>query len=50
LEYFTDIREILYDHLVHFVFIWYNFLRFWYHVPRKIWQTLFQSSIFFGRQ
>jgi hypothetical protein len=40
-----------YDHLVHFVFIWYilysfwcilysfgTFFRFWYHVPRKIWQ------------
>jgi hypothetical protein len=32
------------DHLVHFVFIWYilysfgTFFRFWYHVPRKIWQ------------
>jgi hypothetical protein len=41
---------IFYDHLVHFVFIWYifpvwvhfsglgTFFRFWYHVPRKIWQ------------
>jgi hypothetical protein len=28
---------IFYDHLVHFMFIWY-FFRFWYHVPRKIWQ------------
>jgi hypothetical protein len=30
--------EIFYDHLVHFVFIWYIFFRDWYHVPRKIWQ------------
>jgi hypothetical protein len=29
---------IFYDHLVHFVSIWYIFSRFWYHVPRKIWQ------------
>jgi hypothetical protein len=28
---------ILYDHLVHSVFIWYIY-RFWYHVPRHIWQ------------
>jgi hypothetical protein len=35
---------ICYDHLVHFVFIWYilcsfgTFFRFWYHVPRKMWR------------
>jgi hypothetical protein len=29
---------IFYDDLIHFVFIWYIFFRFWYHVPRKIWQ------------
>jgi hypothetical protein len=29
--------EIFYDHMLHFVFIWYIF-RFWYHVPRKLWQ------------
>jgi hypothetical protein len=29
---------IFYDHLVHFVFIWYFFLPFWYNEPRKIWQ------------
>jgi hypothetical protein len=28
---------IFYAHLVHFVFMWYIF-RFWYHVPRKVWQ------------
>jgi hypothetical protein len=28
---------IFHDHLVHFVFTWYIFFRFWYHVPRKIW-------------
>jgi hypothetical protein len=28
-----------YDHLVHFVFIWYiHLFQFWYHTPRKIWQ------------
>jgi hypothetical protein len=37
LEYFKDICDI-YDHLVRFVFLWYNFFLFWYHVPRKIWQ------------
>jgi hypothetical protein len=31
------IFDIFYDHLVHFVLIWY-FFRFWYHAPRKIWQ------------
>jgi hypothetical protein len=30
---------ISYDHLVHFVFICYVSSRFWYHVPRKIWQS-----------
>jgi hypothetical protein len=35
---------IFYDHLVHFVFIWYilcsfgTFFRFWYRGPIKIWQ------------
>jgi hypothetical protein len=24
--------------LEHFVLIWQIFFRFWYHVPRKIWQ------------
>jgi hypothetical protein len=28
---------IFYDHLVHF-------LRFWYHVPRKIWQPRFTAA------
>jgi hypothetical protein len=45
-EYFRDIWNILgtfgifYYHLVQFVFDWYIFFRFWYHVPRKIWQPL----------
>jgi hypothetical protein len=26
---------IFYDHLAHFVFIWYIFLWLWYHVPKK---------------
>jgi hypothetical protein len=29
---------IFYDHMVHFLFIWYILFRFWYQVPRKIWQ------------
>jgi hypothetical protein len=29
---------IFYDHLVHFMFIFGPFFRFWYHMPRKIWQ------------
>jgi hypothetical protein len=42
--YFKDIWNILqtfgifYNCLVHFVFIRY-FFRFWYHSPRKIWQS-----------
>jgi hypothetical protein len=32
---------IFYDHLLHFVSTWYIFFRFWYHVPRKIWQPCF---------
>jgi hypothetical protein len=39
-----------YDHLVHFVLIWYIFHRFRYHVPRKIWQPWpagrFQNQFF----
>jgi hypothetical protein len=30
--------------MVHFVFIWYNiYFRFWYLVPRKIWQPCFPN-------
>jgi hypothetical protein len=45
--YFTAISNILrtfgisYEHLVHFLLIWYNFL-FWYLAPRKIWQRCFE--------
>jgi hypothetical protein len=44
LKYFMAIWNILwtlgifYDHLVHFMLNCYIFSRFWYHVPRKIWQ------------
>jgi hypothetical protein len=35
-----------YDHAAHFVFLWYNLFRFWYHhVPRKIWQPCCKPAI-----
>jgi hypothetical protein len=37
-------RHLGYHHLVHFVFIWYLF-RFWYHVPRKIWQPCSRNKL-----
>jgi hypothetical protein len=36
---------IFYGHLVHFVDIWYVFPRFWYVVPRKIWQPCSVDSL-----
>jgi hypothetical protein len=44
------IEYILYRHLGYFMTIWYilcsfgAFFRFWYHVPRKIWQPCIQGD------
>jgi hypothetical protein len=52
LIYFMPLWNILqtfgmfHNHLLHSVFIWYIFFRFWYHVPRKIWQPCLGAKLF----